>query len=275
LAGFDAVLLANNHVLDYDVEALLEMLERLERAGTPYTGAGRNLQEASRPVVLHVRGLTVGLVAFTDNEPGWAATILAPGTNWIPVTLEERTLGPVRASVARAREAGAQLVIFSIHWGPNMVQRPSGLFRRFARAVIDAGADVFLGHSAHLFQGIEIYRDRPVIYDAGDFVDDYAVDPDVRNDRGLLFLLRVRHNPEGVEARPPGAGSAWVEAIDLLPVHIARCQVNLAGEQDARAIVAKMTTLCAEMGTRVAVRDGVMTIVCRGVPETRGAPRQR
>ncbi|HET9493306.1 MAG TPA: CapA family protein, partial [Chloroflexia bacterium] len=47
LAGFDAVLLANNHVLDYDVEALLEMLERLERAGTPYTGAGRNLQEAS------------------------------------------------------------------------------------------------------------------------------------------------------------------------------------------------------------------------------------
>src|SRR5205823_902414 len=154
--------LANNHVLDYEEEALLEMLGLLEQGGIAYAGAGRYDAEARRPALLEARGLRVGVVAFTDNEPGWAATPTTPGTNWISITLEEQSLAPVREGISRARVEGAELVIVSMHWGPNMVQHPSPLFRAFAHAVMDAGADIFHGHSAHIFQGIEIYQGRPI-----------------------------------------------------------------------------------------------------------------
>jgi poly-gamma-glutamate capsule biosynthesis protein CapA/YwtB (metallophosphatase superfamily) len=237
LAGIDGVTLANNHVLDYEEEALLEMLDLLEQSGMAYTGAGRCDEEARRPALLEARGLRVGVVAFTDNEPGWAATPVAPGTNWIPITLEEPSLAPVREGISRARAEGAGFVIVSLHWGPNMVQRPSPLFRAFAHAVIDAGADLLFGHSAHIFQGIEVYQGRPIIYDAGDFVDDYAVDPTLRNDWGLLFRAHT--------------GETAVRRIELDPVLIANCQVNLATGATHQAIAERIQALSAEMGTQV------------------------
>ncbi|HXG23451.1 MAG TPA: CapA family protein [Chthonomonadales bacterium] len=248
IAGVDGVVLANNHVLDYEEEALLEMLDLLEKNGMPYTGAGRNREEASRPMVLDAGGLRVGVVAFTDNEPGWAATASTPGTNWIPISLEEKSLRPVRESIDRARQAGADLVVFSNHWGPNMVARPSRLFREFARAVMDAGADIYYGHSAHVCQGIEIYQGRPILYDTGDFVDDYAVDPELRNDRSLLFHLRL--TPNGVER------------IDLIPVKIDYCQVNLARGADWEAIAQRITSLSAEMGTEVHRKGEQLWVEC-------------
>jgi poly-gamma-glutamate synthesis protein (capsule biosynthesis protein) len=237
LAGIDCVTLANNHVLDYEEDALLEMLGLLEQSGMAYAGAGRCDEEARRPALLEARGLRVGVVAFTDNEPGWAATPTTPGTNWVPITLEEQSLAPVRAGLSRARAEGAEVVIVSLHWGPNMVQRPSPLFRAFAHAFVDAGADLLFGHSAHIFQGIEIYRGRPIIYDAGDFVDDYAVDPTLRNDWGLLFRVHV-------------AASA-VRRIELDPVLIENCQVNLATGATRHAIAERIHALAAEMGTHV------------------------
>jgi len=236
-AGVDCVTLANNHVLDYEEEALLQMLDLLQQGGIAFTGAGRDLEEARRPALLEALGLRVGIVAFTDNEPGWAAQSGVPGTNYIPITLEERALGPVRESIALARAAGAGLVVFTIHWGPNMVQRPTPLFRRFARAVIDAGADLFFGHSAHIFQGIELHKGRPIIYDAGDFVDDYVVDPELRNDWGLLFRLE--------------ADGASVRRIELIPTVIRHRQVNHATGPEREAITERVEGLSAELGTTI------------------------
>lgn len=243
LAGIDCVTLANNHVLDFEVEALLEMLELLENSGIAYTGAGRSLQECRRPALLEARGAKVAVLAFTDNEPGWAATPSTPGTNWIPVTLEEASLEPVRQAILAARASGAELVIFTMHWGPNMVERPPAHFRQFARAVVNLGADVYFGHSAHIFQGIEIFNRRPIIYDAGDFVDDYAVDPYLRNDRGLLFLLHW------------GAAPAMELEVELVPVRIQDCQTNLAIGRERVAIEQRIQILSAELGTQL-IRKG-------------------
>jgi poly-gamma-glutamate synthesis protein (capsule biosynthesis protein) len=237
LAGIDCVTLANNHVLDYEEDALLEMLDLLEQSGMAYAGAGRCDEEARRPALLQARGLRVGVVAFTDNEPGWAAGPAAPGTNWIPITLEEQSLAPVREAISRARAEGAEVVIVSLHWGPNMVQRPSPLFRAFAHAVVDAGAGLVFGHSAHIFQGIESYRGRPIIYDAGDYVDDYAVDPMLRNDWGLLFRVHVAETA--------------ARRIELDPVLIENCQVNVATGATRQAIAKRIQALAAEMGTHV------------------------
>lgn len=248
-AGVDAVTLANNHVLDYEAPALLEMLDGLRRAEIAYAGAGRNLEAARRPAFIEARGLRLGIVSFTDNEPGWAATATTPGTNWLEVSLAEESLALVRQSIAAAQQGGADAVLFSNHWGPNMVERPPALFRQFAHAVIDAGADVYFGHSAHLFQGIELYHGRPILYDAGDFLDDYAVDPQLRNDRGLLFELWLEPHE--------------VRRIALFPTIINRCQVNLAEGAERQAIADRIAALSMEFGTVVRSEENRLWIDCQ------------
>jgi poly-gamma-glutamate capsule biosynthesis protein CapA/YwtB (metallophosphatase superfamily) len=237
LAGVDCVTLANNHVLDYEEEAFLEMLTALEGCGLPYTGAGRNEAAARRPVLLEREGVRIGVVACTDNEPGWAATATTPGTHYLPITLEEQVQAQVRADIQGARAAGADIVLLSLHWGPNMVERPTPQFQAFAHAAIEAGADVVYGHSAHLFQGIELYRGRPILYDLGDFVDDYAVDPELRNDWGIAARLYVTTDR--------------ILRIELVPVLIAHYQVNLAVGAVAQAIASRVRSLSAELGTHV------------------------
>jgi poly-gamma-glutamate synthesis protein (capsule biosynthesis protein) len=249
LAGIDCVSLANNHVLDYEEEAFGEMLQRLKEAGIAYAGAGGNLEEAARPAILRTGQLLVVVVAFTDNEPEWAAGPNTAGINWIPITLDlEESLLPVQRAIEEARRLGAQLVIFSAHWGPNMVERPSELFQEFARQVIHLGADVFWGHSAHLFQGIEIFDGRPIFYDMGDFVDDYAVDPRLRNDYGFLYRLDV--------------DGSRIQRIELIPTQVENCQVNLAKGTDCRSISDRMRRLCSEMGTHLHLKDGRLRIEC-------------
>jgi poly-gamma-glutamate capsule biosynthesis protein CapA/YwtB (metallophosphatase superfamily) len=231
-ARVDACSLANNHTLDFEEKGLLDTLDHLKDAGIRYAGAGRDREEAARPVVLDGG---VGLVAFTDNEPPFAAGPDKPGTNYLPVSTEPGVLRRVEEAIRAAREAGAETVVFSNHWGPNMVRRPPGAFRRFARAVVDLGADVYYGHSAHVFQGVEIYRGRPILYDTGDFIDDYAVDPELRNDRSFLFRLSF----EGGEFR----------RLELFPVVLPYARVELAGGAEREALMDLMQNLSAEMGT--------------------------
>jgi poly-gamma-glutamate capsule biosynthesis protein CapA/YwtB (metallophosphatase superfamily) len=249
-ARIDAVSLANNHTLDYGERGLLDTLECLERAGIRYAGAGRDREEAARPAVLEAAGERVALVAFTDNEPPFAAGEDRPGTNYLPVSLEPEVLGRVEAAVGAARRAGARTVVFSNHWGPNMIERPSEGFRRFARAVVDRGADVYYGHSAHIFQGVEVYRGRPILYDTGDFIDDYAVDPRLRNDRSFLFRVGI----EGGEPR----------RLELFPVRLRYARVGPATGSEREEILDRMELLSGELGTGFDRREDRLELTLPG-----------
>jgi poly-gamma-glutamate capsule biosynthesis protein CapA/YwtB (metallophosphatase superfamily) len=237
-ARVDACSLANNHTLDFEEQGLLDTLAHLEAAGIRYAGAGRNLEEAARPVLLEGG---VALVAFTDNEPPFAAGPDKPGTNYLPISVEPEVLRRVEEAMEAAREAGARTIVFSNHWGPNMVERPRESFRRFARAVMDRGADVYYGHSAHVFQGVEIHRGKPILYDTGDFIDDYAVDPSLRNDRSFLFRVSM----EGGD----------LERLELFPVALPYARVELAKGAEREAIIDRMASLSAEMGTTFERRE--------------------
>ena len=241
-ARVDACSLANNHTLDFEEQGLLDTLEHLEAAGIPYAGAGRDRDEATQPTLLEVHpDHTVAVLAFTDNEPPFAAGPNRLGTNYLPVSLEPEVLGRVEAAIANVREAGAKTIIFSNHWGPNMVQRPNDRFRRFARAVIDRGADIYYGHSAHIFQGVEIYRGKPILYDTGDFIDDYAVDEKLRNDWSFLFKVTL----EGDEVR----------RLELFPVTLPYARVETAAGAEKESIMDRMEYLSYEMGTEFARRE--------------------
>lgn len=237
-ARVDACSLANNHTLDFEERGLLDTLKHLEAAGIRHAGAGRDTEEAMRPAILEEgsdHAGRVALVAFTDNEPPFAAGPDRPGTNYLPVSLEPQILDRVEAAIAGAREAGAETVVFSNHWGPNMVQRPPNLFRRFAHSVVDRGADIYYGHSAHVFQGVEIYRSKPILYDTGDFIDDYAADERLRNDQSFLFKISLEESE--------------LRRLELFPVRLHYAQTQLAAGAEREAIFDRMERLSNEIGS--------------------------
>jgi poly-gamma-glutamate synthesis protein (capsule biosynthesis protein) len=162
--------------------------------------------------------------------------------------------GETRAAVGdtldRARAHSPDLLVASLHWGPNMVETPPERFRTFARWLVDRGVDVVHGHSAHVFQGVEVYRGRPVLYDAGDFVDDYAVDDRLRNDRGFLFELSVTPAGEPVE-------------LGLRPTAIDDCAVHAADDDAAGWSRERMRRLSEPFGTSFE-RDGETLVAALG-----------
>lgn len=232
----DFAALANNHIGDFGGEGLAETLDVLDRAGVAHAGAGLDLAAARAPARLAVDGIGVAVVAFADHPRAWAAGETSPGINYTPISPDPEDFTAVETALAAARRE-ADLVIFSIHWGPNMRARPTPAFRDFARRVVAAGADIFWGHSAHVVQGVEVHDGGLILYDTGDFVDDYVVDAELRNDLSALFLVRVT---------PPR-----VEALDLVPVKIGNMRVNLAQGKDRDWFAQRVASLCAEMGTKV------------------------
>jgi poly-gamma-glutamate synthesis protein (capsule biosynthesis protein) len=244
--GVDYVTLSNNHAMDYQGPALLETIEHLDEHGIAHAGAGGNLQEAGQFALLEGGGIKVGVVAFADHFQEYAATETNPGTNIIPITLGAPHFSRVEEGIQAARAAGADLVVFSIHWGPNMRHVPPQHFKEFARAVIDAGADIFHGHSAHVFQGIEIYKGKPILYDTGDLIDDYYVDIVHRNDQQFLFLVTATQD--------------GIERIELVPVLISNAQVNTAHGAVVDEMYERMSKLSADMGTEIR-REGDSLVI--------------
>ncbi|WP_339105686.1 CapA family protein [Haloterrigena salinisoli] len=251
-AGVDVCALANNHVLDYEAVALRDTLEGLDEAGIARTGAGETIDESLEPAVVTVDGgarggtgdeLELAVVAFTDNTPEYAADEESPGTAWIDIDTDDaEAKRRVREALSRARESDPDLLVASLHWGPNMVTEPPESFREFGRWLIEDGVDVVHGHSAHVFQGIEVHDGRPIMYDTGDFVDDYAVDDELRNDRGFLFELDVTADGVPTELR-------------LRPTEIDGCAVHEAGPAAAEWARDRMRELSAPLGTEFE-RDG-------------------
>jgi poly-gamma-glutamate capsule biosynthesis protein CapA/YwtB (metallophosphatase superfamily) len=234
-AGIDAVSLANNHTLDFGERALSEMLDLLDRTGICRSGAGRGIGEACRPAICRAAETTIAVIAFTDNEPEWEAGLTKPGVFHVPVDLDDPRARRLLQIVRTAR-AVSDLVFVSAHWGPNWGRSPPRGEIPFGHALIDAGADLVFGHSPHVFHGIEIYRDRPIIYSAGDFIDDYAVDPIERNDHSFVFLIET-------DIRS-------ILRLNLYPTLIRGCQVRIAKSAKAAGIAQKMTERCAAFGTQ-------------------------
>ncbi len=127
-----------------------------------------------------------------------------------------------------------------------MQERPTQLFQEFAHAVIDMGVDIYHGHSAHIFQGIEIYKKKLIMYDTGDFIDDYYVGPGERNDKQLLFLVTVWQNK--------------IEKIEMMPVEISMCQVNIAKGDIRKEISETIIGLSAEFGTEIKKKNDNLVI---------------
>jgi poly-gamma-glutamate capsule biosynthesis protein CapA/YwtB (metallophosphatase superfamily) len=243
------VSLANNHVLDFEEAGLLETAGLLDRAGILFAGAGRDLAAAEIPAMLDLEAVKIGILAITDNEPDFAAGPGRPGTCYGRIGDDEAFAAALRGRARKLRQSGADFVVLSAHWGPNMVSAPPPAFRSFAHRLVDDDAvDLVWGHSAHLFQGVEARHGRLVLYDTGDFLDDYATDPWLRNDWSFIFLVDI------VERR--------IVRLGLVPVVLKLAQVNLAEGPVAAEICARMQTAAAGLGTALTpVPEGLELVV--------------
>jgi len=228
--GVDCVTLANNHALDYGFTALSDTFEHLDGAAISHVGAGRDVNEARAARTLDISGFRLAVVGFTDHPRDFAAGPDRPGTAFadLQTGIPTWVLGTIAAAATTA-----DAVLVTPHWGPNMVAEPVAHVRRAATALLDAGATLVAGHSAHVFHGVE----GPVLWDLGDFIDDYRVDPVLRNDLGLLWLVSLDER-----------GPTRLEAV---PLHLELAHTRLAPAEERPWIHARFAAACRAMGTEV------------------------
>jgi poly-gamma-glutamate capsule biosynthesis protein CapA/YwtB (metallophosphatase superfamily) len=232
--GVDCVTLANNHALDFGPDALLDTLVHLDTAGIRVAGAGSDVERARAPVVLERTGFRLAIVACSDHPAEYAA-----GDDRAGIAYADLRLG-VPEWLTQLPAADAVLV--APHWGPNMTAEPVPHVRRAAAALLEAGATLVAGHSAHVFHGVA----PRLLFDLGDFLDDYRVDPALRNDLGLLFLVDL-------------AG----DRLEAIPLKLEFTHTRLATGEDAAWIRQRFTLACAKLGTRVSDDDGRLVLAWR------------
>jgi poly-gamma-glutamate capsule biosynthesis protein CapA/YwtB (metallophosphatase superfamily) len=235
--GVRCVTLGNNHALDFGAEALADTLEHLDAAGIAHVGAGPDEAHARAPARFEVAGLGVAVIGLSDHPADFAAGTDEPGIAY--ADLRTGVPGWVTSAIELAR---ADVVIVTPHWGPNMTSEPVPDVRSAARTLREAGATLVAGHSAHVFHGTE----ARVLFDLGDFLDDYAVDPQLRNDLGGLFLVSLDGNGPG--------------RLEVVPLKLDYCFTRLARGDDRAWIARRFTEACRALGTEV-VDDGERLIV--------------
>jgi poly-gamma-glutamate capsule biosynthesis protein CapA/YwtB (metallophosphatase superfamily) len=164
-AGFDVVGLANNHIMDYGTDGLLDTLKHLDKQGILRTGAGKNAKEAYTPAVVEKNGVKVAFLSFSHKVPdaSWKAGVNKPGTTELydPKKAME-TITDVKKD--------ADLVVVMAHWGVEREDKPQETHRTMARAFIDAGADLIIGSHPHVLQGLENYKGKWIAYSLGNFL---------------------------------------------------------------------------------------------------------
>lgn len=219
-AGFNVVSLANNHTLDYGPEGLAETLQALGSVGIAHAGAGANLHEARRPVILEAAGKRVAILAYSLTLPeNFYAGHKTPGTAFGHEAF-------IRADVETVRRQ-ADVVLVSFHWGQEGKTSLREYQTRLGRLAIDAGAAAVLGHHPHILQGVERYKDGVILYSLGNFTfGSYSNQAKVSAVAELTFedkrLATLRlypinvNNFEVVFQPQPLTGSAAAAVVDSL-----------------------------------------------------------
>ena len=257
-ADIDCCVLANNHVLDWGYGGLVETIETLEGLNIAPVGAGRNAEATSKPTVLNLAGsyskTRVIIFAYGSPTAGvseqWAPGRMRPGVNLL-TDLSDKTCDAVCDAIRRQTRDG-DVVIFSVHWGGNWGYEISDEQQRFARRLIDrGGVDVVYGHSSHHVKGIEVYRDRLILYGCGDFLNDYegiGGHEGFRPDLTLMYLPTL------------DAETGALKRLRLVPMQVKRMRLNHADQSDAVWLGNVLTRLSVGSPVRYqAGDDGVIS----------------
>jgi len=260
------VSLANNHILDWGVEGLAETVKTLSGVGVDFAGAGRTQDEAEKPALLQLGGTQIDpkqwnitAWSFSDHPNEWKGI---KTFNFIDYTSQGRE--KIRSQILADRscqqnEEGpkqeSHLKIVSMHWGPNYRWRPAKEIVELAHWLIDeCDIDIIHGHSSHHIQGVEVYKGKLIVYGCGDFVDDYAVDRNWRNDLSAVWRVIVGSNNEVADQ----GERLEVKRLEVYPTRIEQFSANMKrpDEEGHQWVAEKFRNLCDEFGTKVEQESG-------------------
>jgi poly-gamma-glutamate capsule biosynthesis protein CapA/YwtB (metallophosphatase superfamily) len=255
-ADIDCCTLANNHLLDWGYAGLAETLETLRRAGIQTAGAGRSQEEAAAPAIVDFgakgRVLVISLGSETSGIPtAWAAGEDRAGVNLLP-DFSTATAKQVGKAIAPFRREG-DVVVASIHWGGNWGYAVPCEQRQFAHELIDrAGVDLVHGHSSHHVKGIEVYRERLILYGCGDFLTDYEGIPGYemfRGDLALMYFASV------------ALSSGRLVRLHMTPVQVHRMRLRRTVEADSVWLASILNREGKSLRTRASMReDGLLAL---------------
>ena len=236
-AGFNIINIANNHILDYNEIAMFDTIDILDEHGIKHMGAGKNLEVARKPAILGVEGVTVGFVGYTDlyqygyGVPGQRAL------KFVEAKENEAGVAPLKLDMikedVKSLRDKVDIVIVSLHWGIEDSQQVPQTQREFAYEVIDAGADMILGHHPHRLQGIEFYDGKPIVYSMGNFLFDQN---DKENNESMIVDIDFTDGK--------------VSRFEIIPCLIAnKTQTVYATGEDAAHIVGYMQRFSQKLDT--------------------------
>ncbi len=249
-ASIDGCTLANNHVLDWGHAGLKETLATLKQAHIKTAGAGANDKEAQAPALFEIPGKgRVILFSFGDVSSGvpynWKASKNKAGVNVLN-NLSKKTIRQI-ANQVNAVKGKNDIVVASIHWGGNWGYQIPGEHTHFAHGLIDeANVDVVHGHSSHHPKGIEVYRNKPIIYGCGDFLNDYegiSGYEKYRDDLSLMYFVTLN------------ALTGELVRFQLVPTQIKQFRVNHATHTDTKWLADMLNREGQKLNTQVKLND--------------------
>ena len=249
-ASIDGCTLANNHVLDWGYAGLKETLATLKQAHIKTAGAGANDKEAQAPALFEIPGKgRVILFSFGDVSSGvpynWKASKNKAGVNVLN-NLSKKTIRQI-ANQVNAVKGKNDIVVASIHWGGNWGYQIPGEHTHFAHGLIDeANVDVVHGHSSHHPKGIEVYRNKPIIYGCGDFLNDYegiSGYEKYRDDLSLMYFVTLN------------ALTGELLRFQLVPTQIKQFRVNHATHTDTKWLADMLNREGQKLNTQVKLND--------------------
>jgi len=214
--GFDIVSLASNHAMDWGEDALMDTIQELKGRGMQVIGAGRNLEEARQPALIEKNGIRVAMLAYCSVlAEGFAAREDKPGANPLRVhtyyeapeyqpgvppriiTIPyEEDIEAMLEDIAAARKR-ADVVILSMHWGIHFVPRMIADYQpAAAKIAFDAGADLIIGHHAHVPKAIGVHGGKVCFYSMSNFIMSSAANAKPGQPTANAKRLGVDHDPD-------------------------------------------------------------------------------
>lgn len=241
VAGINLISLSNNHILDYYEKGLFDTMELLDQNEIKHAGAGKNIEEARTPAIIEKNGLKIALFAYTSMaELTYAGK---PYQNYAAGPeksgLVQNRYETIREDILKIRDE-VDLVAVSLHWGVEDSFKVKPEQTELAHRLIDDGADIILGHHPHQFQGIELYKGKPILYSMGNILFDQN-DPENMES----FIIDMKYK-----------GTELIE-FDAIPVRIIdKSIVEIQTGSNAVGLLERQAELSLKLGTEPVIEDG-------------------